>query len=439
MTAPRIVVKGATLALSRRTNCRKAFLAPWHPQVEACWLYALADGQRKHRVAVHHGVRVVSHHHLSVTLEQPNLGAFLRDFHHDTSRSLNTLLARERYDAPGDLFDGRPTHVMRLLDPSSQAQHLVYEHLNPVAAGLVSRPQQMPGRVLEFGHWKSGGLVVKRPEVYFGNERPSELWLELTPPPLLYEAFDGDLEGLVQHMGQLSKEGGRALREARTRPPLGAQRLRRMHPWQEPRTLAAAVGQVVPSFKVGSRDRRGQETRALAALETTGFRLQHAEARQRFREGEHGVLFPHGTYEMRVAFDAKVAEPDAEAIVCQPGPLLSEVKAALEARAPAREAREQRKRQQREMFAALGEAWKEEAESLSEAVDLDFARGDSERSERGERAPSESRAVRPQPEERHVSDRDPPSKATPHARRLIIKRDRRRGRPSGRWSQAPPD
>ncbi|HJK92625.1 MAG TPA: hypothetical protein RMH26_17985, partial [Polyangiaceae bacterium LLY-WYZ-15_(1-7)] len=42
MTAPRIVVAGATMALTRRTVSRRAYLAPWHPLVEDIWLYALA-------------------------------------------------------------------------------------------------------------------------------------------------------------------------------------------------------------------------------------------------------------------------------------------------------------------------------------------------------------------------------------------------------------
>src|SRR5690606_6488590 len=80
VTSPRIVVRGATLAITRRTTLRKAFLAPWDPRVEQAWLYALADAQRETKVAVHHGVRVITHHHASITLTEPNLGEFLRRF-----------------------------------------------------------------------------------------------------------------------------------------------------------------------------------------------------------------------------------------------------------------------------------------------------------------------------------------------------------------------
>ena len=56
MSYPRIVVDGATTAISRRTTLRKAFLGPWHPMVQQIWLYALAYAQRKCDVAVHHTV-----------------------------------------------------------------------------------------------------------------------------------------------------------------------------------------------------------------------------------------------------------------------------------------------------------------------------------------------------------------------------------------------
>ena len=57
MTVPRIIVPEATIAISRRCNLRKAFLAPWHPLVSQIWLYALAWAQKKTGVAIHHGRR----------------------------------------------------------------------------------------------------------------------------------------------------------------------------------------------------------------------------------------------------------------------------------------------------------------------------------------------------------------------------------------------
>jgi hypothetical protein len=137
MPVPGIYVAGATTAITRRCAFRKAFLAPWHPLVRQVSLYSLGDAQRETGVEVHHATTVLTHYHASVTPRYGNLPDFLRRLHHDMSCALNALLARERYDAPRELWDGRPPHRMRLLDAAAQASQLVYEHLNPVAAGLV--------------------------------------------------------------------------------------------------------------------------------------------------------------------------------------------------------------------------------------------------------------------------------------------------------------
>lgn len=209
MTSPRIVVPGATTAPTRRTNLRKAFLAPWHPTVSKVWLYALADAQRRTCLAVHHAIRVVNHHHLSVTPAADNLPEFTQLFHRDVSCALTTLLTQERYDAPGEIFDSRSTHCMRLLDAPAQASQLVYEYNNCVAAGLVSRPEHMPGYAFDFDLWRTGYVDVPRPDVYFSSKRPDSIRLYVTPPPLLFAAFGGDVDWLIYHMKRSCDDAGR--------------------------------------------------------------------------------------------------------------------------------------------------------------------------------------------------------------------------------------
>jgi hypothetical protein len=76
MTATRIIVAGATTAITRRTAFRKAFLAPWHELVREIWLYSLALAQAETEVAIHHGVLVINHEHLIVTGLRDNLPEF---------------------------------------------------------------------------------------------------------------------------------------------------------------------------------------------------------------------------------------------------------------------------------------------------------------------------------------------------------------------------
>ena len=77
------------------TTLRKAFLAPWHPLVSQCWLYALAWAQRQTGVAVHHSTLVVNHHHTDVTPSSDNLPEFTWWLHRDMSCALHELLCEE--------------------------------------------------------------------------------------------------------------------------------------------------------------------------------------------------------------------------------------------------------------------------------------------------------------------------------------------------------
>ena len=296
MTSPRVIVAGATTAITRRTTLRKAFLGPWDPVVQQCWLYALADAQRHTGVAIHHGVLVVNHEHLTVTPSQDNLPEFVRRLHRDVSCALNTLLIAHRYDAPRELFDPRAPHCQRLCDHAAQAIRLVYDHVNCVAAGLVERPEHMPGFVFDFSLWRRGYLDVRRPEVFFSQDervRPEVIRMQVTPPPLLYEAFDGDMEKLVYWMTRLSVEATQRVRTARTRPALGARAVTRLHPWSEPRSLREPGGRRIPSFSIGASGAEGHRGASCATSRRTArpacplplWHLRHARGARRSHGG----------------------------------------------------------------------------------------------------------------------------------------------------------
>ena len=444
MTAPRIIVPGATTAITRRATMRKAFLAPWHPGVGQAWLYALALAQKRTDVAVHHGVPVITHHHLTVTPERDNLPLFAQIFHHELSCALNTLLARERYDQPGELFDGRATHMMRLCDDAAQSTHLVYEYLNTVAAGLVSRPEHMPGFVFDFDLWLEGHVDVRRPDFYFSDRQPEVLRLEVTPPPLLYLAFGGDMEKLVYQMKRLSEQGARELRAKRRGPPLGARAVTRLHPWSEPRTLRETRGKRLPTFRIGARGIVGHQAHIEASLETHAYRRLHEDARVARKGGDLEHEFPFGTYQMRVQHDVPVADPDlGTAIVTRPGPTLRDVQLMFEQRVD-RGQRQPDPKGRVELLARTREALFQEAEAICEhaAAGMDFRApqqvvlGSDSRTRDHDSASAEPAPTFEDPPAgiavvRHRFDKRRTGGRDADAPRIITLRDRRRGRPPG--------
>lgn len=451
MTAARIVVRGATTAFSRRTVVRKAFLGCWHPLVDACWLYSLAYAQMRTGMAIHHGVRVITHHHLSVTPSEPNTSEFLRFFHSDVSGSLRNLLRLERYDVPDSIFDKRATHCMRLLDAEAQAAHLLYERLNPVAAGLVTQPDHMPGLTLDFLRWKNDALVIKRPPVYFSKNRPEELTLELTPPPLLYRDYGGDLEALVYDLETCTTRGAAALKRAhKGRSFLGAQKVRRLHPWSEPVSMAERPGRHAPSFKLGGGDWLDRDPNREARRENSRWQGSYGDAREKhhaqtLRRRERGsaepwdedeVVFPHGTYEMRVLHHVPVASPDPDALVSAPGPLLDEVQDELD---HDRELRDgpSTLHARRELRSQMRLDCELEADPAAQHEHLSFGRPERKTSATTQLpdAPVDS-TQRPEPVIRHRFDRSSNHGDAP--RRVITLRDQRTGRPPKPTGADPP-
>jgi hypothetical protein len=276
--------------------------------------------------------------------------------------------------------------------------------------------------------------------VYFDEKtRPERLWLELTPPPLLMRAFGGDLDALVHYMRRLCDDGLRAIRAARRRPPMGAQKVQRLHPWAEPKTLADPGGRVVPSFKSGARGLVGRRQKCQAATEVRAFRADHEEARLEKLAGR-SVVFPHGTYAMRVFHGVPDADPHPSAIVAQPGPLLHEVLDGLGSGASRAADLDSRVQVLEETRAA----WADEAGEVIVTDELDFVgsapppnrTSDATETEATDDGGATNGRVR-EPEVRHRFDHDSDAGAE-HPRRLINHRDRRRGRPSKKPGGADP-
>ena len=164
----RPAIVGATDALTRRTNFRKAALAPWDRSVSQTWLYALAGASHKCEVDVHTTMVVPSHQHTEVTPRKKNTADFLHRLHHPTSCALNTLLQDRGFDPMDQLWDNAQPGRMRLLDAEAQMAQTLYTRLQNCAAGLVDHPDEMPGFTFSFDMWQPGRFIrVHRPNIYF--------------------------------------------------------------------------------------------------------------------------------------------------------------------------------------------------------------------------------------------------------------------------------
>lgn len=299
VTFARPVIEGAVTALTRRTSFRKAMLGPWDPRVSQIWFYSFGLAAEREDVNPHHTNLVLSHQHSTVTARKKNLPRFNHATHVKTSKALNHLLNRRGIDAPGEIWDKRQPHVMRLLDVEAQMTHLVYERVQAVAAGLVDRPDEMPGLQFGWDLWLPGRkVVVPRYDGFFDSRtHPDEVAIDFVPPAPLLRAFGGDTRKLVYQMEKLTEDTCVALCRARKRPSRGAQRVQQIHPYDEPRTRRE-VGKRVPTFRLGARGIAGRQQRIVASVGVTTSRSRYSDSMDEYRDGNTDVVFPFGTYEM---------------------------------------------------------------------------------------------------------------------------------------------
>jgi len=169
----------------------------------------------------------------------------------------------------------------------------------------------------------------------------------VTPPPLLYRAFGGDIERLVYHMNRMAREAVQKIIKARKRPALGPEAVMALHPWSQSKTLRESGGERVPTFRIGMGGAVGREVRVQAAEEVHQFRSEHEEARLARKSGDFAREFPHGTYNMRVHHSAPIAKEHPGAFLTKSGPTLDEVKAELQ------EQRQRRLQAESELTAAF--------------------------------------------------------------------------------------
>ena len=303
---------------------RKAVLGPWDPRVQQGWLYNLAGVAADLDVEVHHTILNINHHHTMVSTKHGNMSAFLPRLHQQMSCFVNTLLQQRGFDAMGHVWDGDRPHRMRLLDAEAMMTQLIYERVQAVAAGLVDRPEDMPGFVFDWPMWRPGCVIeVDAPDdAYFDlrfREKTHEL--DFRPPAVLMALFDWDLERLIFHMRKLEALAIRRILRQRKGRCRGARAVLKIHPSNEPLTRRSTRGGTVPSFRIGARGMVARETRIVSSMETTAFREEHRQASHDFRHGNRERVFPYGTDKMAKLYGVRVEpEPKPGAVLMAPGP-----------------------------------------------------------------------------------------------------------------------
>jgi REP element-mobilizing transposase RayT len=292
MTAPRQVLRGATYLVTRRCAHRQYFLRP-SKAANQVFLYLLAVAADRYGIQVHAYCVMSNHYHLVVTDPSASLPSCLQFLDGLVARAINSLLGRR-----DDFFWGPDSFsAVELVGPEAIIDKATYTLANPVAAGLVRSAHRWPGLWSPPESIGAEALQVERPKHFFDpkGSMPVSVSLRLTTPPGFptAEAFRERLRAvLAEKEAEAVKKIGtflgaaRVLAQRTTNRPRNCEPLRQLNP------------------RVASRD-EGLRIAALARL--LSFLSDYRQALKAWREGARSVLFPPGTYLIRVAHGAACA------------------------------------------------------------------------------------------------------------------------------------
>lgn len=295
-TRPRRVLPGTSYLVTRRCSERRFFLRP-SKTTNAIFLYVLALAAERFGVRVHAFCVLSNHAHLVLTDVAGCLPAFMQYLDSLVARAINASLGRFEGFWSSDVSYS----AVEPLDPSDVVAKVAYVLANPVAAGLVERGADWPGLWTSPEQIGAATLTARRPARFFDPKGylPETVELEVVLPPGFASAAEfrsqltaalDDLE--EQHRRELASEGRRVL---------GAALVRAQSPFAAP-----SPGE--PRFRLSPRIAARDKWKRMEGLQRLGtFERQYWETRVRWQAGFRDVLFPAGTYLLRLLHGAQCA------------------------------------------------------------------------------------------------------------------------------------
>jgi REP element-mobilizing transposase RayT len=295
MTAPRRIVKDALYLVSRRCIFRLFLLRP-STLANELFRYILAVASERFGVVIHAFCVLSDHFHLVVTDPNGRLPEFEQFLDAMVARSFNALLGRwESFWAPGSYSAVALERTEDVLDK------IAYVLANPAAAGLVRHGSEWPGLWSAPEQIGAGPVEVERPEFFFRKDgpMPARAKLELVCPPG-FESVEAFREQLVAAVAERERKAAEKL-AADGRAFLGAVRILA----QDPRSSAASREKrrgLNPRIACKDPEQRVEALRRLKQ-----FLADYRIAWRAFADGVRDVVFPHGTYWLRVAYGVRCA------------------------------------------------------------------------------------------------------------------------------------
>ncbi|MCA9562120.1 MAG: transposase [Myxococcales bacterium] len=272
--------------------------------VNQTYQFLVAHLSTKYDIRIHSFCAMSNHHHICATDDNGQLPDFFRELHSFMTRCLNRY-----YKRSGSIWDSRPYNSC-LLGIKGESEHCEYGHdlmergvycvNNPLRAFRVKDARKWPGaNSINFRFGQS--YEFERPNWFFREDGdiPPKATLTLTKFPGYEHLSDREMD--LHFRAAVWSDAKTVLRDAKRRGIkfAGAEAVLRQNPFYFPPPSAPNW---TPIPHVASKDPERRKT-LVQRLRT--FRAEYRAALLAFIDGDHDVIFPHGTYLMKKRFKVR--------------------------------------------------------------------------------------------------------------------------------------
>ncbi len=288
--------------MSQKRTFRGEFRLPPTRELTQILEYALAYAAQQSGVLLHEFFVISNHDHEVFTDPEARAPEFWQIFHALAARAINA-----HFDEGDSLWSTLPVNSQVLQSPSVVWDKLLYTLNQSVDAAITHYPGQWEGVTswkLEYGVPK----VVKRPAVFFDSRMPETIELMIHRPANVRPDLDDvELRAAVRAAAQHQAGDIRRAIQSQGRGFIGMERCKKL-PRNYGTTTKMRPGGWASGFApaISAPD---PETRVRAITELQTFRADHRESMHAYRAGQHDVVFPAGTYKMRVQFGVRCHPP----------------------------------------------------------------------------------------------------------------------------------
>jgi len=276
---------------------RQFFLRP-DAQVERIYQYCLAEAAARYQISLHGWVAMSNHQHVVFTDNLGNYPAFLAHLDKMIAKVMNARLGRWE-----NFWAAEQPNVVHLVEARDRFDKLVYLLMNPVADDLVDRAVDWPGACSIHATVSGRSKTVARPAGFFREDgpMPAEVELRAARLPGFEDMSDEQWRATVIEAVRAAEATHRARRVAEGKTVLGRKAILAASLEERPKTVEPRR-RLRPAVAC-----KNEELRKAVLLALLQFRFAHREALRKLIARERGVVFPYGTYRVKL-FGVRCAE-----------------------------------------------------------------------------------------------------------------------------------